>query len=137
MKKLIFLIVIFFSLRVYSQESQNLDKPDHCDSLSQKKFLKKMHLNYKWMKKSHDFTIQEMINLIRVYNTLQFEVNFEPNNKDKNDFRKLFLEKYNDRAAAQLECVSSQGNWYSPKYKLFITTGYHMRCDNYYVIFNK
>lgn len=96
-----------------------------------------MKLNYKLMRKNHVFGVQEIIVLVRIYNTLQFEGNYQPQNENKNRFRRLFLEKYNDKAVAQLECTTSQGNWYSRKYELFITSGYHMRCDNYYVIIDK
>jgi len=122
-----------FSLTIYGQISDK-NWTSECDTISEHRFTKLTRQNIRIMKKGMQITIPQMILLVRVYNTLQFSIYYQPDNKRKNKFRKLFDRKYSDQAVTLLECKPVQGNWYSEKYHLFITAGYHMRCDNYFVL---
>ena len=131
---LIFGLVLFSVITASGQDGALTERQPKCDTIHEKKFNRMVKEKYKLIKKDYYASITEMITLVRVYNTLQFERNYHHNNKYRNLFRGRFKAAYIDKAVVLLECKPSQGNWYSKKYDLFITSGYHMKCDNYYFL---
>lgn len=125
-------LMLFFNV-LYCQTTKQ-EWNSECDTISTKQFDRLIKFNSRKMKKNSKFKTDQMILLIRIYNTLHFSKYFDEQNETKNNFRKLFSERYIDTAIALLECKPLQGNWYSQRYQLYIESGYHMRCDNYFIL---
>jgi len=105
-----------------------------CDTLTAKRFEKLLKSSFSLIKTGKDPSEKEMIDLIRVYNTLHFERN---NEFDKGIGRKYlvrFRDVYIDKALELMDFKPYKGSWYSEKYDLFISSGYQMKCHNFYFI---
>lgn len=131
---LIFGLLFFNVITASGQDGVVVERQPKCDTIPERKFNRMVKEKYKLIKRGYDTNVTEMISLVRVYNTLQFERNYHHTSKYRSLFKSKFKEVYIDKAVALLECKPSQGNWYSKKYDLFITSGYRMKCDNYFFI---
>ncbi len=134
MKKV--LLIICFAISFVSLFGQMSEKEwrSECDTITKNQFIKLIKVHNRKMKNNFNFNVDQMVKLVRIYNTLHFLKYYDSLNIRKNNFRKLFDERYVDKAIAILECKPMQGNWYSEKYHLYITSGYRMRCDNYFIL---
>jgi len=131
---LISALVLFTATMASGQGAVLSERQPKCDTITEKQFNRIVKGKYKLIKKDYDASINEMIILVRIYNTLQFARSYKYSSKFRNLYKDRFKEVYIDKAVGLLECQPSQGNWYSKKYDLFITSGYHMKCDNYYFL---
>jgi hypothetical protein len=108
-----------------------------CDTLTRENFYKAADNFHALMRKNEKFTIQQVLSLVRIYNTLHM-VDVAKAASDKT-FPKKFIMRferdYLKAVAEQLEYTYGKGmTMYSPKYDLFIGAASNYRCKDYYTI---
>jgi len=136
MTKIFFSIIIMAILSCAgstSLNSQKIDLTTNCDTISYKQFEKNVSIAIDQMNTGESLKIQDMINLVRIFTTLQF-AEYDSMETKRNYFYSLFDAKYRPKIIESFECVLSGGVMYSEKYKLFIGPSRYMTCFNYYTV---
>jgi hypothetical protein len=126
---------IFWMTTTHAQKVDSQKIPGiSCDTLTKKEFRKLLKSSYSYIKNKMTIDEPKMINLIRVYNTLHLEANNRFDKGIGHYFLVEFRDVYIDKAMELISFKPYKDSWYSEKYDLFITSGYQMKCHNYYHI---
>jgi hypothetical protein len=116
-----------------SVNSQKFDLTTNCDTISYKQFEEKVSIGIDEMNTGDSLKIEDMIDLARIFTTLQF-AEYDSMGAKRNYFYSLFDAKCRSKIIESFECITSSGVLYSKKYKLYIGPSRYMTCSNYYTV---
>jgi hypothetical protein len=138
MKKIIIPIIIaLIIIRCVASSNANSGKFNlvtNCDTISYIEFEKKVSMAIDDINGGKSCKIKDMIDLVRIYTTLQFS-EYVSMGKKRNDFFSLFDTRLRPEIIDSFDCIPSSGViMYSKKYKLYIGPSRYMSCNNYYTV---
>lgn len=139
MKKSKIITIVFLALMshaAYGQiDSISVVLNKKCDTITKKHFDKIVRKNLKKIKMKQEFSIDELIEVIKIDKSIPISKYDEAKGRYK-EFIDLFNRKIVTIACDKLECTSLKGLiLYSKKYGLYITMPMHksdLSCYNYY-----
>jgi hypothetical protein len=115
-------------------EEKICDTLKKCDSLSTRKILKLAHEGIANMNSINTLSIEQVLVLIKIYNTLHFDTVASKEIAFAKEFRQVFFKTFLPKVAQRLEIISSNGmTLYSSKYDIYIGESLMNRCNDFYV----
>jgi hypothetical protein len=128
------LAIVFLSVNSFSQGT---NEPKKCDTLSFVAFNQKVTEWEKKIKKDRIKSINDHLEIIRLYTTLSLAENIDVNNKHHLSFLNLFVNNlYPSKCCDMLGgCSFLKGTIaYLKDYDMYIGVGANMHCLNYYTV---